>query len=163
MLLGSGEDQVQSGSGSNHSWNDRVPTQCRSRSPRDLPNRRLRFKTQDPRSSLWRMKRPSSHSDAHITPPSAHTPDAHTPIKKPAKSDRSRIMSDRRSKKEQRETSRSEDVVITQHRVGKRKDADDVCPMEPKDCKDMMKKNRRARLKCKQKSSSRRRRVCCDL
>ena len=43
-------------------------------------------------------------------------------------------MSDRRSKKEQRETSRSEDdVVITEHRVGKRKDADDVCPIEPED------------------------------
>ena len=80
------------------------------------------------------MMQSSSHSDAHITLRSARTPDAHTPDASPAKSDRSRIMIDRRSKKEQRETSRSgDDVVITEHRVGKRTDA---CPnKEPEDPK----------------------------
>ena len=86
------------------------------------------------------MMQPSAHSDAHITPRSAQTPDAHTSDASPAKSDSSGIMSDRRSKKEQRETSRSEDdVVITEHRSGKRKDDDDAGPnkevqfLRPKD------------------------------
>ena len=94
-LLGSGEDQLQSGSASSHTWSQSDPTQCRSRSRRVCPNRRLRTKTRASRPSLRRMMQPSAHSDAHITPRSAHTPDAHTPMKKPAKSDRSRIMSDR--------------------------------------------------------------------